>query len=191
MTIQLKGLSWNTETQESKILKLKTDPLEIKISMLVLKSCFDQCGESFSDYTLTEVKEKLQEVRDNLYNEEGYNLDLDSTEAFFINDEYSLDCLVERQESDLYVLGCFNAEFIADFIELDYDTIKTMQESESFTALGKIIKSSGNLRDMMESYISLDGAGHAFGSYDHSNDEVYYNDSKSDQQFTFLTMRHN
>ena len=93
----------------------------------------------------------------------------------FITEDEALKEVINMYQCDEYILGCFNADFIADFIPLDYDSIKTLQESENFEVIGKLILNSGNLESMMEDYISLDGYGHALSSYDGNNDEITIN----------------
>jgi len=93
----------------------------------------------------------------------------------FITEDEALKEVINMYQCDEYILGCFNADFIADFIPLDYDSIKTLQESENFEVIGKLILNSGNLEYMMEDYISLDGYGHALSSYDGNNDEITIN----------------
>ena len=96
--MQIQGLVWDTQPQKQ-VEALKVDCIEIKVSMMVLKSCFEKCGETFNDYTLSEVKDLLKEVRDNLNEEYGHYLHIGNTEAFFISDDYLLDCLIDRQKS--------------------------------------------------------------------------------------------
>lgn len=187
--IKLNGLSWTNEATEVKTLELKANLLDIKLSRLIFDSCLEQCNESLCDYTLSEVKEKLEAIRENMYNSNGFTLDLNSTEAFIIDIDTATQELKERHESDLYILGCFNDWFISECTDIDIDVINTLQKSEGFEALGKLIVKSGCLQDMMESYISADGAGHAFGSYDGNNDEVTF--IKGDNTYSFYTMRSN
>jgi len=133
---------------------------------------------------------KYSEIKEiiNLANQ----LDIDKTELFnyvnkqdesfeldnykFITEQESLKEVINMHEGDPYILGCFNASFLCDYLPLDYDDIKTMQENESnFEILGKLVLNSGELENMMEEYIRLDGYGHALGSYDHSYDEITLN----------------
>ena len=113
--------------------------------------------------------ELLENVKENETNFEVDNYT-------FITEDEALKEVVNMYQCDEYILGCFNADFIADFIPLDYDSIKTLQESENFEVIGKLILNSGNLENMMEDYISLDGYGHALNSYDGNNDEITIND---------------
>ena len=62
-----------------------------------------------------------------------------------------------------------------DVIHLDYESIKIIQESENYEAIGKLILNSGNIVVMMKEYIRLDGYGHALNSYDGSSNEIQLN----------------
>ena len=74
-------------------------------------------------------------------------------------------------ECDLYVLGCFNASFIEDYISLDYEDIKALQDGGQFEIVGKLIMNGGNFDDMMQCYIDTDGYGAALNSYDGNYEE--------------------
>lgn len=93
----------------------------------------------------------------------------------FITHKEALKECVNMYECDEFALGCFNAGFIADYITLDYDDIKTLQKGEQFSIIGKLILNSGNLEEMLEEYIRLDGYGHALCSYDGHSDEITLN----------------
>ncbi len=113
----------------------------------------------------------------------GTNFEVDN--YTFITESEALEYIVDMYSCDDYLLGCFNADFIEDFITLDYDSIKTLQESEHFEVIGKLIMNSGNLNDMMQEYIRLDGYGHALNSYDGNNDELTINNTN------FIVYRNN
>ena len=112
--------------------------------------------------------------------------DRESVEAFINEEDYSnttyrimeeseaLKEVINMYEGDAYMLGCFNASFVEDFISLDYEDIKILQDGEQFEIIGKLILNSDNLEEMMEEYIRLDGWGHALNSYD-GNYEEYNN----------------
>ncbi len=76
--------------------------------------------------------------------------------------------------SDLYVLGCFNASFLADYLPLDTDDIEQLQRAKAFTAIGKI--ASKYIEEIQEGYAAADGYGHHFNGYDGSEIETchYY-----------------
>lgn len=108
------------------------------------------------------------ESEDDNFEVEGYR--------FLTEDEALKEC-ISMYECDEYILGCFNASFIEDYISLDYEDIKELQSTDKgFEILGKLILNSGNLEEMMEEYIRLDGYGHALSSYDGYDSEITLND---------------
>lgn len=74
--------------------------------------------------------------------------------------------------SDEYVLGCFNAWFLADVLGIDQDVIEAIQKAEAFEAIGKLIISMGKLEALQQAYSRADGYGHHFNSYDFSEEEI-------------------
>lgn len=75
-------------------------------------------------------------------------------------------------EGDLYILGCFNASFLAGVLDIDQDVIESMQSSEAFEAVGKLIISMDKLEELQSEYASVDGYGHHFAHYDHHEHEI-------------------
>ncbi len=82
----------------------------------------------------------------------------------------------QELESDLYILGCFNASFLSTILDVDADVIEAMQQAESFEAIGKWIVQTGKLEELQQDYASLDGYGHHFNSYDFGEVEMIIND---------------
>lgn len=118
----------------------------------------------------SEIKEIIQNVY--LENEDDFEVG---------NYRFIADTMIDRiqrdeLESDLYILGCFNAWFIADVLDIDVEVIEAMQESEAYEAIGKLIISMGKLDKLQAEYSSVDGYGHHFNHYDFNEDEVYIND---------------
>ena len=81
----------------------------------------------------------------------------------------------EELGNDEYILGCFNAWFIAEVIGVDQDVIEVMQKAEAFEAIGKLIISLGKLEELQAAYVSADGYGHYFNSYDFGEEELSVN----------------
>lgn len=102
-----------------------------------------------------------ESVKSFINNEDNYN-----TKYKIFEESEALDYVCNMYEGDLYMLGCFNADFIEDFIALDYQDIKAIQDGEKFEIIGKLVMNSGNFGEMMQEYIRLDGYGHALNSYD-------------------------
>lgn len=78
----------------------------------------------------------------------------------------------EELAEDEYMLGCFNASFLADVLDIDQDVIEAMQKAEAYEAIGKLILSLGKLEELQEAYASADGYGHHFNGYDFSEEQV-------------------
>lgn len=76
--------------------------------------------------------------------------------------------------ADLYVLGCFNANFLADYLPISQSAIVAIQKAEAFEALGEICKNY--IEEIQEGYAAADGYGHHFNRYDFSEIETdhYY-----------------
>ena len=68
-------------------------------------------------------------------------------------------------EADRYVLGCFNAWFIAGNTDLSLAIVEALQEGEQYTAIGDHIVDNGYLEVIQQEYSSADGYGHHFSSY--------------------------
>lgn len=90
----------------------------------------------------------------------------------FIREDEAYKIAYDMLEGDVYMLGCFNADFIADNTKLSYDIVKALQEGEQFDAIGQHIIDNDDLDDIVSEYIRLDGYGHVFGSYDGNYEEI-------------------
>lgn len=90
----------------------------------------------------------------------------------FISDDVILETLADELGSDEYILGCFNADFLAGIIGIASDVIEAMQKVEAFEAVGKLVKSLGKLEEVASEYASADGYGHHFNSYDFGEVEL-------------------
>lgn len=76
--------------------------------------------------------------------------------------------------SDTYVLGCFNAWFIADILGTSTEAIEKMQKAEAFDGLGEMLLQ--HIDEVQKNYAAADGYGHHFGRYDGNEYEIgnYY-----------------
>lgn len=90
----------------------------------------------------------------------------------FISDDEIDNIQEEELGNDDYILGCFNAWFIADITGIDQDVIEAMQKTKAFEAIGKLIKSMGKLADLQQAYASADGYGHHFNGYNSDEEEI-------------------
>lgn len=123
------------------------------------------CNNLLSTPDWREVAENLQG------NEDDFEVD----GVRFIS-EGAIDQIQQDElESDLYALGCFNAWFLADVLDIDQDVIEEMQKAEAFTAIGKLIINMGKLAELQQEYARQDGYGHHFNLYDSSEEELTIN----------------
>ncbi len=116
-----------------------------------------------------------REVLGCILNEET---DFEVSNVRFITDETILSVMVDEIFSDEYLLGCFNASFIADNTDLPIEMIEACQECEAFEAIGKGMNATmdqDEKESFCEEYASAGGYGHHFNSYDFSEEELTFN----------------
>ena len=116
-----------------------------------------------------------REVLECILNEET---DFEVNNVRFITDKTILSVMVDEIFDDNYILGCFNASFIADNSDIPLEMIEACQESEAFEAIGKglnAIMDQDEKESFCEEYASADGYGHHFNGYDFSEEEFTFN----------------
>ena len=131
---------------------------------------------------------KLSQLRDvkNLSNE----LDIDFRELTEQitdeNDDFKIDNYrfikvseidtIQQDElkSDLYILGCFNADFIEDNTNIPYNAIVALQKADAYESLGELMLD--DIETLQSEYVRMDGYGHHFGRYDGNEYEITLND---------------
>lgn len=116
-----------------------------------------------------------REVLQNIIDEEQ---DFEVDNVRFINSDAIDKIQQDEMEGDLYILGCFNAWFIAKCIGINQDVVEAMQKAEAYEAIGKLIISLGKLEEMQSGYASADGYGHYFNRYDGNEEELEINDKR-------------
>lgn len=84
------------------------------------------------------------------------------------------ELLAEELGSDLYVLGCFRASFIAEQTDLPVEMIEACQEVEAFESIGQGILATCGIESFAKAYSDIDGYGHHFATYD--GDEIELTD---------------
>ena len=97
----------------------------------------------------------------------GYN----DTKFEIRTENEATEAVYDMYRDDTYMLGMFNASFIADFICLDIESIELLQKAEGYEGLGSAIMNGELFEEMMDEYIRLDGYGHALSSYDGNYEE--------------------
>ena len=86
---------------------------------------------------------------------------------------HSIDEIMEEElSSDTYVLGCFNADFLAAVTDLPKAMIEACQKADAYAAIGEAILACGWLEDVQREYARADGYGHHFGHYDNEEHEI-------------------
>lgn len=121
-------------------------------------------------------------VRDNFFNIEQIRDLVDGTENDVSSSHYRLisadeidriQC--EELESDEYMLGCFNAWFLADILGTSPEAIEAMQKAGAYEGIGKMIIHNDLVEELQQSYASADGYGHHFNYYDGTEEEIELN----------------
>lgn len=131
---------------------------------------------------------KLSQLRDvkNLSNELDIDFKelveqiIDEVDDFEIEDYRfikvsEIDAIQQNElKDDLYILGCFNASFIADNTNIPYNAIVALQKADAYESLGEMMED--DIEAIQEEYARLDGYGHHFGRYDGNGYEITLND---------------
>lgn len=101
--------------------------------------------------------------------------DFEVNNVRFIKDSEILSIMADEIfNGDNYVLGCFNANFIADNSDLNYELVSACQESGAFEAIGQALNDTldqDEKESFCEEYASADGYGHHFNHYDGNSEE--------------------
>ena len=95
-----------------------------------LKTVIEFCKDNSIDF-----KEVIAEIQ-------SENADFEVDNYRFIS-QAEIDSIQRGElKSDTYILGCFNADFLADIIEIPYKAIETLQKSRM------LFRTRGNLRGL-------------------------------------------
>jgi hypothetical protein len=106
--------------------------------------------------------------------ENGYD-DFEVNNVRFIKNSAILSVMTNEIFSDDYVLGCFNASFIADNSSLNYALVKACQDAEAYQAIGQALNETmidSEKESFCEEYARLDSYGHHFNHYDSNSEEL-------------------
>ena len=103
----------------------------------------------------------FKETINNIINE---NNDFEIDNYRFIHEDSIDEIQCEELKSDTYILGCFNADFLADIINIPYKAIIALQKAECYSELGEICEDY--ISEIQQEYSRLDGYGHHFAHYD-------------------------
>lgn len=102
----------------------------------------------------------------------GMVSDFEVDEVRFINSNDIDSIMRDELSSDEYILGCFNAGFLASVLDIDIEVIDAMQQAEAYEAIGKLVLSLGKLEELQHDYVMADGYGHHFNHYDGGEEEL-------------------
>lgn len=113
------------------------------------------------------------EVMEHINNEDT---DFEVDGVRFIHTDAIDDVLAEELASDAYVLGSFNASFLAGVTGWPEFLIKLANREGIFNEeLGQQLIDGGFVKEIAEQYAQADGYGHHFNHYDFSETELEIN----------------
>lgn len=115
-------------------------------------------------------KPNWREVLENALNDE---LDFEVDNVRFIETNSIDEIQQDELSDDLYILGCFNADFLSGYLPIDADEIKAIQEAGAYEAIGKIAVKE--IEAIQGGYAGADGYGHHFNHYDFGEEEIRIN----------------
>lgn len=105
-------------------------------------------------------------------NESNESANTTDYDYLVVAENYIQTAVEDNISSDEYVLGCFNAWFIANVTGWPLFLVEAAQTDEGRAKLGEAIVSEGFVPAMAEAYISADGAGHSLSGYDGTEHEL-------------------
>ena len=117
-----------------------------------LKSIYHFCEENDIDFRET-VSSILDDDRD--FEVENYR---------FIHFDDIDKIQQEELRNEPYILGCFNAYFLADNTSLSLKVIEVLQKNEAYEELGELVQE--DVENIQREYACIDGYGHHFAHYD-------------------------
>ncbi len=123
---------------------------------------------AFTRFARDELSINVREALECVHNEDN---DFEIEVYRFIRSADIDGIIAEELENDAYVLGCFNASFIADVTGWPIALVEAAQKGESFEEIGQGIIDGGHVEAMAKAYAAADGYGHHFSHYDHSERE--------------------
>ena len=137
-----------------------------------------------AQFFLEEAEEIGVDTRELYENLNDNKSDFEIGNYRFINSDDIDKIQQDELSSDPYVLGCFNADFLADIIGWHYDAVKAVQDAEKYETIGQFIIDNDHIEELQEEYSRLDGYGHHFAHYDHHEHELFIGD---DMYYYFRT----
>ncbi len=134
-----------------------------------IKALKSFCEDQHSSPDWREVLSELQSGAD----------DFTVDNVRFISDDSILSVMVDEIfNGDDYMLGCFNASFIAENSSLNYELVEACQQADAYSAIGKALNDTLD-EDQKEAFCEAraraDSYGHHFNHYDFSESEYRFN----------------
>lgn len=158
--------TYHTETQQlANSHKPKTKLIGDTMKYSEIKEVKDFCEGLHSEPEWREVVQCIVDGDD----------DFEVENVRFIKDDVILSVMVDEIFADNYTLGCFNASFIAENSDLNYELVQACQESEAYEAIGKALNdtlTNDEKEAFCEAYADADGYDHHFNGYNSSCEEV-------------------
>lgn len=130
-----------------------------------IKTVKNFCESLYSNPDWREVVENIEA------NESDFEVD----NVRFINSSDIDSIQQDELQNDLYCLGCFNASFLAEVMDMDTESIEDIQKAGAHEALGKMIVRGGFIEELQSKYSGYDGYGHHFNSYDFGEEDLRVN----------------
>lgn len=127
-----------------------------KLKFNQIREIYKFCQDLFSEPDPREVVENLDRLES----------DFEVDNVRFIRADMIDQILADELTSDFYLLGCFNAEFIAEQTDWPIELIQAAQDGEAFEALGKVISETADMINFASSYAEAEGYGSHFNRHD-------------------------
>lgn len=123
------------------------------------------------DHVYSDVKELIVSVNDSVSFD--FQIEFDGREYRVICQDDIDQILKDEISSDEYMLGCAQAWFLSDVMDIPVEAIEKIQKAECFEALGIIIVNNDEmLSKFVSGTVSWDGYGNHFSIYDGSETEA-------------------
>jgi len=117
-----------------------------------LKAIIEFCKDNSIDF---------KTVINNIIDEDS-DFEVDNYRFIHEDEIDAIQC--EDLKSDTYILGCFNADFLVDIINVPYNAIIALQKACCYIELGEMCLDY--VEEIQREYSRLDGYGHHFAHYD-------------------------
>lgn len=129
---------------------------------------FLKTGRQIRGYTSFDIC-TMREVLDNFVDGSA---DFEVSGYRFIK-ENEIDEIHQKElGDDLYILGCFDSNFLASILGINEAVITKLQEIDGYEEIGSLVISLGKLKELQKEAVKWDGYGHFFNSYDGNYDEI-------------------